>query len=426
MLTRLYKTFAFLIISLFGLALVGCGESEDNKNQSNIIRPVKTVIIAATSTSFSRSYPATVLPSQQVDLSFRVSGRIINLPIKSSQNVKKGDVIAQLDIRDFEAEVSRLKSQISQAKAQLSGMTAGARKEDIASLKAKINADVAKVKAARNQFERTQTLFKKGVVTKTKLDQDRANLSVAEADLKTSRQELIKGRAGSRSEEVEAQEASIKGLESQLKTARDNLSDATLKAPFDGTIAKREVENFSNIQAKDTIATLQDLGTLDVTFDVPAPDVTVLAENDKNLISFVRLNNIPNKEFEAKLVEFSTKADEATQTYRGRVSFTPPKGMAILSGMAGTIMIRQKETSSLSQINLPLSAIASDPNGKPFVWVVVPKENKVEKRPVKTGEAAGSNIVVLDGLKIGETVVTAGVSQLQPGMIVRPISKIGD
>lgn len=426
MLTRFYKTLAFLIISLFGLVLVGCSESEDNKNQSNIIRPVKTVLIEATNTSFSRSYPATVLPSQQVDLSFRVSGRIIKLPIKSSQSVKKGDVIAQLDTRDFEAEVSRLKSQLSQAKAQLSGMTAGARKEDIASLKAKINADEAKVKAAKNQFERTQTLFKKGVVTKTKLDQDRANLSVAEADLKTSKQELIKGQAGSRSEEVEAQEASIKGLGAQLKTARDNLSDATLKAPFNGVIAKREVENFTNIQAKETITILQNLEKLDATFDVPAPDVTELDANDKNLFATVKLNNIPDKEFEAKLVEFSTKADAATQTYRGRVSFTPPKGLAILSGMAGKILIREKENSSLGRITIPISAIASDPEGKPFVWIVVPKENKVEKRAIKTGEAAGSDILVLNGLKIGETVVTAGVSQLQPGMVVRPISKIGD
>ncbi len=420
-----YKKISLLIILFMTLFLVGCIEADDDKTQSNIIRPVKTVIIKAVNTTSEHSYPATVLPSKQVDLSFPVSGKIVKLPVKASQKVKKGDIIAQLDIRDFEAEVARLESQIDQANAQLNGMKAGARKEDIASLNAKISAVEAKVKAAKDQLGRSQALFKKGIVTKAKLDQDQTNLSVAEADLKTAKQELIKGQAGSRAEEVEAQEAAIKGLESQLKKAKNNLSDATLRAPFDGVVATRDVENFSNTQAKEKIATLQYLATLDVSFDVPGSDVTKLAANEKRITSIVILNNIPKKEFTARLVEFSTKADPATQTYRGRVSITPPAGVAILPGMTGRIILRNKLRKS-SSINIPLSAIASDADGKPYVWVVNPSGNKVEKRVVKTGEATGSNITVFSGLKIGDIVATAGVSQLQSGMVVRPVTKIGD
>ena len=409
---------------LTGLFLVSCGDNTETKKQANVVRPVKTITVKSQNLGLKRTYPATVLPSQKVDLSFRVSGRIIKLPIKASQQVKKGDVIAQLDPRDFKADVSRIESQLSQAKAQLRSMTSGAREEDIASLKAKIDAANVKVKAAKDQLARSQALFEKGIVTKAKLDEHRTSLSVAEAELKTANQELIKGQSGSTKDEVAAQRAVIKGLETQLQTAKDNLSDSTLRAPFDGIIAKREVENFANVQAKENIATLQYLAVLEVIFDVPGSDVTELAANEKNIVSAVKLNNVPDREFSAKFVEFSTEADPATQTYRGRVSITPPKGIAILPGMTGSVIIKGK--ASGSSIAIPLTAISSDPDGKSFVWVIKLPESKVQKRSIKTGKAFGSKVTVLSGLHAGDKIVTAGVSQLQPGMVVRAISKVGD
>lgn len=425
MITKLHTGTICLLFVFFAVSLAGCDQPEDqsSKSDSPIVRPVKTIVVEKAGSVFQRSYPAVVLPAKQVELSFRVSGRIVELPIRAAMQVKKGDVVARLDTRNLESDVAGLESKLQEAGAQLSAMTSGARSEDIASLQAGVEAAAAKVKSARGQSERTGQLFERGFETRAKLESDVSNLEVAEAELRAREQDLKKGQAGSRREEVEAQEAVIKGLEAQLKAAKDNLSDATLRAPFDGIIARRDVDNFANIQSGKSVALQQQLDTLELTFDVPGPDVVRLARIET--LTRVRLDAIPDRDFEANLVEFSTQPDPATQTYQARVSISPSGDVAILPGMAGRVIVTGTPTES-SNVTVPATAIAAEPDGRAFVWIVTQPDNKVTKGPVETGEATGADVFVRVGLEPGDIVVTAGVSQLQPDMVVRPVSKIGD
>ena len=405
-------------------ALAGCSDGgKQETNDGPIIRPVKTMTVEPVAFALQRSYPASVLPAREVELSFRVSGRIVELPVRAAMRVTEGDVIAQLDTRDFEAAIAGLESQTAQAVAQLRAMRSGAREEDIAALTAAVEGSQAQVKAAQQQFQRTRTLLDRGVVTRARLETDETALRVAEADLHARQEELKKGQAGARAEDVEAQEAAIRGLEAQLTTARDNLTDTTLRAPFDGIIAKREVENFANIQVQEPIALLQKLETLELVFDVPGPDVAKFAVA-KDVSTAAIFDALPGQEFEARLVEFSTQADSATQTYQGRVAVTPPENARILPGMIGTVIVSEPKSKG-DVVAVPASAVASEADGKPYVWIVSPGKNAVQKRPVETGEATGADIIVNTGLAAGDVVVTAGLSHLQPDMVVRPISKIG-
>ncbi|MGI9478255.1 MAG: efflux RND transporter periplasmic adaptor subunit, partial [Hyphomicrobiaceae bacterium] len=414
--------FASTLVIAGGLA--SCGETDHGAKTEGAIRPVKIFVVKEASTKLRRAYPAIVLPSKEAKLSFRVSGNIISLPIRASQKVKKGDVIAQLDQRDFQSEVSRLGSQLEQAKAQLKQMKAGARSQDIASLRAQVDAAKAEVAAAGQQLQRTETLFRKDIVSKARLDQDQLALNVAEARLKASEQELEKGRAGSRTEEIAAQQAVINGFETQLQSARDALSDTTLKAPFTGIVSKREVDNFANVQSQEVIAVLQDLGTIDLTYDVPGPDVTVLSRG-RSLKAVAKLDAIPDQTFAAKFVEFTTQAETTTQTFRARASISQPEGAVILPGMTGRIVVTGPSDGAGS-IAIPASAIGAEADGQPFVWIVTKPDNKVSKRLVKTGEAKSSMIIVTDGMNPGDVIVTAGVSFLRENMVVRPISKVGE
>lgn len=417
---------AFAVAASVSLSLTGCGDADTpTEDQSKIIRPVKTVVVGATGPSFQRRYPAVVLPSKQVELSFRVTGQITKLPIRAAMQVKQGDVIAQLDARDFKSEVTRLESQLDQSSAQLSQMKAGARSEDAASLQASIDAAQAQVTAAEQQIKRSRALYRKQIVTRARLEQDQQALDVAIAQLKTAKLELQKGKAGARVEEIAAQEAVIKGFETQLQSAIDALSDATLRAPFSGIIAKRNVDNFANVQAKEAIAMLQKLETLDLTFDVPGPDVTKLAARKDTIDAVAKLDSLPGQSFKAKLIEFSTQADPATQTFRARITITPPKDVAILPGMVGQAILTDTKGGSAS-LAVPLNAVASEPDGKAFVWLVTQPDNKLVKRPIITGPASGSNMLVTDGLAAGEVLVTAGLSSLKQDMVVRPITKIGE
>ncbi|PLW76534.1 efflux RND transporter periplasmic adaptor subunit [Cohaesibacter celericrescens] len=405
------STALFLLITL---ALASCSQETETQKET-VIRPVKVITVASEQVAEEKGYPAIVLPSQQVELSFRTAGQVIELSAKASASVKKYDVIAKLDTRDLETKISGLESQLLQAQAQLSALTSGARKEDIASLNANVVASEAQMEVARNQWERSLNLFKKGIIAKAKLDQDKGQYDVAAAQLEAVKQELIKGKSGGRQEDVAAQQAVIGGIEANLKSAKDNLSDATLRAPFDGIVARREVDNFANIQAKQTIAILQRLSKLELSFDVPGPDVAKIDTNATPAIS-VKLDSIEDVTFKANLVEFNTQANSATQTFSGRVSIEQPDGAIVLPGMTGIVVLTQPHGTS-SKLSIPGTALAVEPSGEKYVWIV--SNDTVKKQLVSVGKAMGSLLEITDGLSGGEQVVTAGVSFLQNGMKVR-------
>ena len=404
------------VIFALVFVLFGCSPEEE-QSTAEVIRPVKTTTVSVQQLARKKSYPAIVLPARQAELSFRSSGQIIELPALAATLVKEDDVIAKLDTKDFQSQVAALESQMAQARAQLEALTSGARAEDLASLKAQIIAAEAQVNVARQQLARTQTLFDKGIVAKVKLDGDQASLDVAEAELEAARQELIKGETGGRQEDVAAQIAAIKGIEANLNVARDNLAIATLRAPFDGIIARRDVDNFANIQAKQTIVVLQELDKLELSFDIPGPDVAKTdRENPPDLK--VTLDAIEGQTYDAQLVEFNTIANAATQTFSGRVAIDQPSGATILPGMTGIVTLVYN-ASAAEEVSIPGTALASEPTGKQYVWVVV--DGKVSKRTVETGQASAENVIITSGLDEGDEIVTAGVSFLQEGLSVRSI-----
>ncbi|MCE8522748.1 efflux RND transporter periplasmic adaptor subunit [Ruegeria pomeroyi] len=393
---------------------------------SGAARPAKVHTVVSNETFFERVYPALVYPSREVEMSFRVSGRVLDLPIRASDRVAEGDIIAKLDTRDFEAQVLQLQSQRDQAAAQLSVLRSGARPEEISALEASVAAAEAQRNQARDEYERTRQLVERGVTSAAQLEQREAAYRVAEAELSSRREQLTIGRIGGRPEEILAAEASIRGIDAQLQVAQDSLSDATLRAPFSGTIARRNIENFAIVSAGEPIALLQDLSTLEVGFDLPSADlVAITAAGLQNVSSLVVFDAMPGVEVEGELVEFSTQADAATQTYRGRLLVKAPEGKIVLPGMVARVIARATPEND-ANLTVPVSAVASGPDGSPFVWRVDAADNTVARQPVELGEISPDGVVVLAGLEAGSQVVSAGLSGLQDGMAIRPVTKIGE
>lgn len=332
-------------------------------------------------------------------------------------------MIAQLDPADFETQLAQLQSGRDQADAELRALRSGARSEEIIALEAAVESAQAQVDQDLDQVTRTRELTERGVVATARLEEDEATLRVAEAALRAEIEQLAIGRSGGRPEEIEAAEAAIRGLDAQLQTARNNLDYTTLRAPFTGIIARRDIDNFTNVQAGQNVVLLQALSTVHLSFDVPGPDVTALSANSHDKITTqVILDALPSQTFDAEVVEFSVQADSATQTYRGRVAVELPKDALILSGMVGRVI--SAAPGEEQSLMAPLTAIAADADGSPFVWVVGADDTD-SQRAVTLGDLAGQSVAVSDGLSEGEIIVAAGVSQLIEGMQVRPVARIG-
>jgi RND family efflux transporter MFP subunit len=392
--------------------------------QEGAPRPAKVAIVTETNAAIARTYPALVLPSREIELSFRVSGRVVELPVRAASSVSAGDVIAQIDRRDFENTLAALESQREQAAAQFAALRAGAREEEIATLEAAVESAQAQVDQTREALGRAEALLARGVSTRAQVEAAQAQFRVAEANLRAQQEQLRIGQVGARPEDIAAAEAAIRGIDAQIQAARDALSDTTLVAPFDGIIARRDIDNFVNVQAGQSVVLLQSLDPVHLSIDIPGPDVTALSRNGVDRITNIAVfDALPGEEFAAELVEFSVQADSATQTYRGRVAVDVPEGAVILPGMVANVI--SSTAAGASRVAAPLSSIAASPSGEPFVWLV-DGEGRVSSRPVRLGPAMGSMVVVESGLAAGDTVIAAGVGQIIEGMTVRPITDLGN
>lgn len=390
-----------------------------------LVRPAKVIEVVARPVALRVQYPAIVYPSQEAELSFRVSGRLIELPVRAADRVAKGDVIAELDKRDFLNNLAQLESQRDQANEQIKALRAGARPEDILALEANVNAMQAQLDQASAQVTRTQTLFDKDIVAQAELDNDVAAARVAQASLRTAEEQLTIGNAGGRDEDIAAAEAALRGLQAQVDQASDQLGYATLSAPFDGVIGQRHIDNFTNIQAGTNVVLLQQLSTIDMVFDIPGADVLKWTEADPDSLTIdVDLSGTGIKMTATELVEFSTQADPGTQTYRARVAVKVPEGIQVLPGMAGRVLVSSNQTGK-NKPDIPLTALATGPQGNTFVWIVDDK-GAVSANPVTAGAVSGGSVSITDGLEAGVNIVTAGVSRLREGDVIRPINSVGE
>lgn len=205
-------------------------------------------------------------------------------------------------------------------------------------------------------------------------------------------------------------------MRNRLATARDELANANLRAPFDGILVRRHVESFGNVQAKQPIAELQNLDQLEIVIHVPERLLRSQPRQARALAVFEG----HEQPVQLSLNGYSAEADAQTQTYEVILSLesgTAP--FPILPGMSASVQPFAEERDD-RQATIPLMAISAGADGTPHVWVVA-EDGRVTRRAVVTGDVSGAMIGVQSGLKIGERIVSVGISALRDGMRVRPL-----
>lgn len=219
--------------------------------------------------------------------------------------------------------------------------------------------------------------------------------------------------------EVDQKRTAMEVARSSFAAAKKDVEDTRLTAPFDGVIAHRYVENFQNIQAKEPVISLQSTDELEIVIHVPE---RIMRSEPRRTAGYAQFDDIPGRRFPVTLKSYSSEADPQTQTYEVVLGLTRPQDVTILPGMSAEVLPEAATTGvESSRVAVPLKAIATGPDGDPRVWVVDPDSSRVTSRPVSVGTVQGSNIIVLDGLQVGERIVTAGLAHLREGMLVRPL-----
>ena len=226
-----------------------------------VVRPIKTMVIEESFARKGRTYTGKVSAGQQVDLSFEVSGNIIEQNVVKGDEVKEGELLMRLDDRDYRNQYE---------------------------------AAVAERDRAKAQFERVEKAAASGAVSKQEVDNARAGLDQAEANVS------IKDKA---------------------------LKDTELRAKYAGVIGDIFVKRFQTVQAKQKILSLIDLENIEIDVSVPESAAAAMKPENRDKVRLVAVFDFyPGEEFEVKLKEFATQADPATQTYTATVTMPRPEG----------------------------------------------------------------------------------------------------
>lgn len=290
----------------------------------------------------------------QSDLSFRVSGQIIERLVDVGQTVKAGQVLARLDPEEQQAELDVAVANLRTAEAQET--------------------------QAKLAFDRQQNLFRTQVTT-------RAALDLAQETLLTA-------------------QGSTKSAQAQLETATDALSYTELKADADGVITARDAEVGQVAQAAEAIFTLAHDGDRDAVFDV-VESVFLGREIDPQ-VSVSLLSN-PKQSIPAKVREVSPTLDASTGTIKVKVALRSTDPVPLGAPVVGRFRYKPEVV-----IQLPWSAMGSL-EGRPAVWIVDANSSEVTAKPVEVADYGTGNFTVKSGLVPGDIVVAEGTKFLRSG-----------
>lgn len=251
--------------------------------------------------------------------------------------------------------------------------------------------------AARDQYERNRTLRQRGVIAPAELDQRRRDFEVAEAN---------------------------------LRTAQRALEDTRLVAPFNGRIAQRIARNSQNVQAREIVAILEKVSTLEIEISLPERDMAragrgITVDDAREFIEAkAEFGPLPGELFDLTLEAFATSANAASRTFTLTFSLTPPEGKNILPGMTCTVLLRVRQQDEIAHpephlYQVPVQTILTEENNT-WVWRLDPQTLSVARIPVEImGMAGQAANIRAEKLNAGDEIVSSGVRFLSEGNTVR-------
>ncbi|MDR6306078.1 RND family efflux transporter MFP subunit [Nitrobacter vulgaris] len=347
-----------LVVATCALTLGACGR-EEAKNDTPAPRIVRTSTVEKRKVTTPLTFSGRIEAEDEVNIAFRISGRLLNNETKIGDRVKAGQVLARLEPQNELNGLRQAQAALAAAQGQLT--------------------------QARNHFNRQETLLAQGWTT-------RANFDVATQAQQTA-------------------QSQVDAAEAQLSAAHDLVSFTELTADAPGVITATGPGAGEVVQVGQMIARIARQDGRDAVFDVPSQLVRSASADPEVEVS---LADDPTINAKGRIREIAAQANAMTRTFEVRVGLTdPPPAMRL-----GATVVGRVSTSAGPMIDIPSSALTRM-NQRPAVWIVDPATNTVAVRNVDVLRFDEAQVVISQGLDTGEIVVTAGVQALHPGQKVR-------
>ncbi len=357
-----------LLVAVVAAMVVSCGGGGGGR--PNFGDNEYPVLAAGTSTADMQTvYPAVIKGVQDVEIRPKASGFLVQINVKEGQTVGAGQLLFVIDNETAQAAVRQAQAAVNTATAQLN--------------------------TVKLTYENSQKLHENKVIGDFELQSAQNTYESAKAQL------------------AQAQAA--------LASAKEALSFCYVKSPASGVVGTLPFKKGALVSASNALTTVSNISSMDVYFSMTEKDVLAMQRggSDLNAMPAVKLQLADGTiyEQEGKITKMSGVIDAATGSVQMIASFANPQRL-LKSGASGNIIIPRVNTDA---IIIPQRCV-SEVQNKKFVYVLG-EGNKVKYTEIKVApQNDGSNYVVTDGLKVGDKYVTNGVTKLNDGMEIVPIT----
>lgn len=381
----------FLVIAFYALKATGIISSQEKGIT------VEVMEVAPLDITETVSATGKIKPELEVSISPEVPGEIIELPIKEGQSVKKGDLLVKINPDLLTSSVNRSRA-------------------GLASSKAAYEQAKASLIEAKANYDRSTTLFDKGVISR--------------ADFDTAIAAYERAKAAER-----AAYYSVQSAGATVNEAADNLGRTSIFAPMDGTISLLAVELGERVVGTQQMAGTEllrvaDLSQMEVEVDVNENDIVKIAVGDK---AIVEVDAYLKKKFDGIVTEIANtatgqlSADQVTNfkvkvrilssSYTDLTDGKPDNYSPFKPGMTATVDIITREKKDAIAVPISSIVVKNDTTEKKkrseieldaekFECVYLKEGTKAKLRVVTTGIQDDKNIVVTSGIKVGDTIIT--------------------
>jgi len=334
-------------------------------------RPVETAV------AFSQDAPAyldsfgNLYSLNDVNIKSQVAGQIKEINFVEGTEVKTGDLLFTIDPAPFKAELDKSRAALRQ--------------------------NMADLKLKKLTFERNKVLLEKQLISQQDFDKYSADLAVAEAQVRLDA--------------------------ANVELAKINLDYCYIRSPVDGLAGKRQVDLGNILVANDgpTLVNIKTISELYIDFTITETDLFKVREamREGKLKVEIYSDDDSQKTYSGTLSMLDNVVDNNTGTFLLR-AIVPNKNRELWAGQF--VKVRLILGIEKNAVLVPYDAIQLGQNGA-YLFVVT-ADNKADLRLVKTGNRQQNNIVVEQGVKSGEKVVTSGQMGLSPGASVIDITQL--
>jgi RND family efflux transporter MFP subunit len=352
------KKTVVIVLAVF-LALSGCKNEEKSVK---VVKSVKVYEVKEKQENSRFSYPCRSKFLKESKLSFKVPGNIKNIFVNAGDKVKKGQTLAELDSSDYLLVLKKAKAALLSAKHQL--------------------------EAAFNVYKRVKALYIANNVSKNDFDKAKAAYYSAKALSEAATEDV--------------------------KLASNRLEYTKLKSPVNGDVAYILAEEGENIGAYYPFCVVTTLNTVEVQALLPDSAIINVKIGDSAKVKF---NVIEDKTFEGVVTEISSSALKETNTYPVTVRLNETDNR-LRSGLIGKLIFESNGVKKI--ITIPSQSVLFGMSDT-FVFKLQKRNGKfwVKKTKVKLGKLTANGFVLLDGLVLGDKIVSAGANQLEDGLEVK-------